>query len=93
MLLFVLMVNYTIKCNRLKKIKKFIQISGRMELPHNKTTEGEKYELPTSYHRRENLYTKILCGWVKLSKNSKTCRNKCKYDIKRDKKELYPYPP
>ena len=34
-LFYSVMVNYNIKCNTLRKIKKFIQISGRIELPHN----------------------------------------------------------
>ena len=39
-------VNYTIKCNTLRKKKKFIQISGRMKLPHTKLQE----EICMNYH-------------------------------------------
>ena len=52
-------MNYTIKCNTCKKQKKFIQISGRIELPHTKPHKGDLYELPPSYHRRVLLYTKF----------------------------------
>ena len=37
-----------ILCNALENKKKFIQIPGRMKLPHQ-TTEGDLYELPVIF--------------------------------------------
>ncbi len=50
---------------------KFIQISGRIELPHTKLRRRDLYELYTSYLRRTLLFTGILCKRIQLSKNSR----------------------
>jgi hypothetical protein len=41
-------VSDLILCNALENKKKFIQIPGRMKLPHQ-TTEGDLYELPVIF--------------------------------------------
>ena len=80
--LFAFKVNYTIKCNSKKKMK-FIQIHGRIELPHTKHTKEDLYELHSSYHRRALLSTGILQKRIQLSKNCRINRQKCEHGIKR----------
>ena len=64
---------------------------GRMELPHNQDTRRELYELPSSYHRGAQLYTKILCGWNELSRDRPADWEECEYGVAGDMAELPPH--
>ena len=48
-----------------------------------------------NYHhlsiRRAQLYTEILCGWIKLSRDRSANWQECEYGIKGDTAELHAY--
>ena len=62
-----LLVNYTIKCNRKTKRSSYESL---VECNHhkNKKPRGDTYELQTSQHRSAQLYTKILCRRAEFRK-------------------------
>lgn len=85
-----MLVNYTIKCNTIKK-KELITNLCYNEVGKTNKKQEECYELSPFYHRRALLSTGILQKRLQLLKNCGIDGAKCKRHIERTAAQLHTY--